>query len=230
MPTPAFPKRHRKDPAADLPDALRIPLEEYLAAMAARGQAPLTVELKRDHLARFLRWTSDGGDVTSINGITPLLLQQYRQVVFRTRKGNGLPLALSTQNQRLVPLRSFFRWLTRFRHIASDPAAEFDLPRVPIPLPVHVPTPNQVERLISGCDTETRSGLRDRAALELFYSSGLRRQELASLNLLDLDLEEGVVFVRHGKGGKSRYVPVGRRAGGWVRRYLHEVRPHLMPS
>ncbi|NJS14885.1 MAG: tyrosine-type recombinase/integrase [Sphingopyxis sp.] len=80
---------------------------------------------------------------------------------------------------------------------------------------------------MASCDVATRAGLRDRAALELFYSTGLRRQELASLTQLDLDLETGVAFVRHGKGGKSRYVPVGRRAAHWVRRYLREVRPCL---
>jgi integrase/recombinase XerD len=223
-------RRCRNDPAADLPDTLRSPLEEYLVAMAARGQSPLTVELKRIHLARFLRWARDDRGVTAIDQITAPLLELFRQAVFHSRKRNGRPLALSTQHQRLVPLRSFCRWLTKFRYLAADPAVDFELPRVPLPLPAHVPTQQQVERMISDCDTGTRSGLRDRAALELFYSSGLRRQELAGLSLLDLDLDLGVVFVRFGKGGKSRYVPVGRRAAHWVRRYLQEVRPLLRTS
>lgn len=222
--------RGRTDPATGLPGALRSPLEEYLIAMAARGQAPLTVELKRVHLARFLHWARDDGGITNIDEITAPLLERFRQSVFHSRKRDGRPLALCTQHQRLVPLRSFCRWLTKFQYLAADPALDFELPRVPLPLPAHVPTPNQVERLIRSCDIGTRSGLRDRAALELFYSSGLRRQELAGLTLLDLDLDLGVVFVRLGKGGKSRYVPMGRRAAHWVRRYLHEVRPFLTGS
>lgn len=223
-------KRCRNDPAAGLPDALRLPLEEYLLAMAARGQATLTVELKRVHLARFLHWARDDGDIATVDQISAPLLERFRQAVFRCRKRDGRPLALCTQHQRLVPLRSFCRWLTKFHYLAADPTTDFELPRVPVPLPAHVPTPHQVERLINACDTGTRSGLRDRAALELFYSSGLRRQELAGLSLLDLDLDLGVVFVRFGKGGKSRYVPVGRRAAHWVRRYLQEARPFLGPS
>jgi integrase/recombinase XerD len=222
-------ERPRSDPAAGLSDALRLPLEEYLLAMAARGQSPLTVELKRIHLGRFLHWASSDG-TTAIDQLAAPLLERFRQAVFNTRKRDGRPLALSTQHQRLVPLRSFCRWLVRYRYLAVDPALEFELPRVPLPLPAHVPTPRQVEYLIGSCDTATRSGLRDRAALELFYSSGLRRQELASLTLLDLDLDSGVVFVRLGKGGKSRYVPVGRRAIHWLRRYLQEVRPLLVTS
>lgn len=230
MPTSTTTKRCRNDPAAVLQETLRSPLEEYLIAMAARGQSPLTVELKRVHLARFLRWARDDCGVTAINQIAPPLLELFRQAVFHSRKRDGRPLALSTQHQRLVPLRSFCRWLTKCRYLTADPAVDFELPRVPLPLPAHVPTPQQVERVIGGCDTGTRSGLRDRAALELFYSSGLRRQELAGLSLLDLDLDLGVVFVRFGKGGKSRYVPVGRRAAHWVRRYLQEVRPLLGTS
>jgi integrase/recombinase XerD len=230
MPTSTTTKRCRNDPAAGLPDALRLPLEEYLLAMAARGQATLTVELKRVHLARFLHWAQNDGGIAAIDQITAPLLERFRQSVFQSRKRDGRPLGLSTQHQRLVPLRSFCRWLTKFRYLVADPATDFELPRVPMPLPAHVPTPLQVERLIGTCDTGTRSGLRDRAALELFYSSGLRRQELAGLSLLDLDLDLGVVFVRFGKGGKSRYVPVGRRAAYWVRRYLQEVRPFLRPS
>ncbi|HEY7747567.1 MAG TPA: tyrosine-type recombinase/integrase [Aestuariivirgaceae bacterium] len=223
-------RRVRHDPAAGLPNTLRSPLEEYLIAMAARGQALLTVELKRVHLARFLYWARDDGGIASTGQITALLLERFRQTVYRTRKRDGRPLALSTQHQRLVPLRSFCRWLAKYGYLNADPSADFELPRVPMPLPAHVPTPQQVEHVIGSCDTGTRCGLRDRAALELFYSSGLRRQELASLNLLDLDLETGVVFIRFGKGGRSRYVPVGRRAAYWVRRYLSEVRPLLTTS
>jgi integrase/recombinase XerD len=197
--------------------------------MAARGQATLTIELKRIHLSRFLHWAWADG-ITAIDQLTSPLLERFRQAVFQTRKRDGRPLALSTQHQRLVPLRSFCRWLVKCRYLGEDPALEFELPRVPLPLPAHVPTPRQVEHLIVSCDTGTRSGLRDRAALELFYSSGLRRQELASLTLLDLDLDSGVAFVRLGKGGKSRYVPVGRRAIHWLRRYLQEVRPLLVAS
>jgi integrase/recombinase XerD len=168
--------------------------------------------------------------MTAVSQVTPLLLERFRHSVFQSRKRDGFPLALNTQHQRLVPLRSFCRWLAKFGYLVTDPALDFELPRVPMPLPAHVPTPRQVERLISGCDIGTRAGLRDRAALEVFYSSGLRRQELAGLTLLDLDLELGVVFVRYGKGGKSRYVPLGRRAAHWVRRYLQEVRPFLRPT
>ncbi len=70
-------------------------------------------------------------------------------------------------------------------------------------------------------------GLRDRAILETFYSTGMRRSELASLKLHDIDTERGTVMIREGKGKKDRIIPLGDRAGLWVRKYVKESRPHL---
>ena len=98
MPTSTTTKRCRNDPAAGLPDALRLPLEEYLLAMAARGQATLTVELKRVHLARFLHWAQNDGGIAAIDQITAPLLERFRQSVFQSRKRDGRPLGLSTQH------------------------------------------------------------------------------------------------------------------------------------
>ena len=68
-------------------------------------------------------------------------------------------------------------------------------------------------------------GLRDRAILEVFYSTGMRRMELIRLKLYDLDLERGTLLIRQGKGKKDRYVPIGERAVAWLQKYLREARP-----
>ena len=71
-------------------------------------------------------------------------------------------------------------------------------------------------------------GLRDRAMLETLYSTGIRRAELINLKLYDIDLKNGSLLVRQGKGGKDRYVPLGSRAIHWIRRYREEVRPAIV--
>ena len=81
--------------------------------------------------------------------------------------------------------------------------------------------------MLGAPNVEEAMGLRDRAILEVFYSTGMRRMELLGLKLYDLDQERGTVFVRQGKGKKDRMIPMGARAFGWVRRYLDEVRPSL---
>src|SRR5699024_4076697 len=76
---------------------------------------------------------------------------------------------------------------------------------------------------------ETAYGLRDRAILEVFYATGIRRFELAALNeATDIDRERGCLHVRRGKGGKGRFVPLGERALAWIDKYRHEARPLLM--
>ncbi len=79
-------------------------------------------------------------------------------------------------------------------------------------------------------DTATVTGLRDRAILEVFWSTGIRRAELANLAVFDLDTERATLLVRQGKGRKDRMVPVGERALGWLARWLDTGRPQLAPD
>jgi len=72
------------------------------------------------------------------------------------------------------------------------------------------------------------TGIRDRSIFETFYSTAMRRTELLSLQLDDLDCDRGVIMIRQGKGRKDRVVPIGKRAIGWLEKYLHESRPRLL--
>ncbi len=84
-----------------------------------------------------------------------------------------------------------------------------------------------MERVLAQPDLTTALGLRDRAILEVLYSTGIRRMELVGLDCTDLDAERGTLFVREGKGKKDRVVPIGERAIRWTQRYLDDVRPHI---
>lgn len=86
----------------------------------------------------------------------------------------------------------------------------------------------EVEQVLALPDVQTAFGLRDRARLETFYSTGARRAELIALTLTDLDAGRGVVFVRKGKGDKDRCVPIGERALAWIQKYIEESRPNLL--
>src|SRR5262249_29687894 len=151
-------------------------------------------------------------------------LEQYQAHLYHHRKANGRPLAMSTQVTRLNPLRAFFKWLARTRQIIFNPAAELLIPRVPRRLPGRVLTIAEVDRVLSQRDLGSRQGVRDRAILEVLYSTGVRRMELARIELADVIPQENTLFVRAGKGGRGRVVPLGRRAAVWVERYLADVR------
>ena len=74
----------------------------------------------------------------------------------------------------------------------------------------------------------TTIGLRDRAILETFYSTGIRRCEIVRLTLWDIDRERGVIAVRMGKGRRDRMVPIGTRALAWLEKYRLEARPEFV--
>ncbi len=137
-------------------------------------------------------------------------------------------MAPATISRRLSALRGFFRFLVRERIVATNPTAYLESPRLFRNLPV-VLAVDEVERIINAVDLETRFGLRDRAALEVLYGSGLRISELINLTCSNLFLELEVAHLRViGKGSKERLVPLGGEAVHWLRQYLEIERPTLV--
>jgi len=118
-------------------------------------------------------------------------------------------LSPKSLQRRLSAVRSFYAWLLKHGRLAASPAAGIRAPKAPRKLP-QVLDPDEAQALVE-VPTDAPLGLRDRALLELFYSSGLRLSELCALRWRDLDLAEGLVTVL-GKGNKQRTVPVGSHA------------------
>ncbi len=218
------PQRDTFDRSA--PDALALWRDGYLDSLAARNYSPGTLQGRHDALKVFLAWAAER-DLTRASQITRPILESYQRWLWRCTKANGQRLGWSTQRNRLGILKDFFRWLTRQDVLLHNPASELELPRIEKRLPQDVLTLAEVERLLAVPDVGDPLGVRDRAMLELFYSTGLRRAELCRLELPDLNPERRTLRVRLGKGKKDRVVPVGARALAWLERYLKEVRPRL---
>jgi integrase/recombinase XerD len=175
----------------------------------------------------FTEWAFHRG-VTRPAEVTKELLQHSQRALFHHRKPNGQPLTLSSQRVRLQKVRGFCKWLAKTDVLRFNPASELDLPRLERRLPRAVLGEKVVEQVLAMPDLTDPIGLRDRAIMEVLYSTGLRRAELAVLATADVDAERGTVTVRLGKGKKDRVVPIGSRALMWVERYLDEVRPQLV--
>ncbi len=135
-------------------------------------------------------------------------------------------LESKTVARHLVTLRNFFRFAQVQEVITDDPAANLESPKIRKSLPGYLRL-EEVERLLEQPDASTSLGLRDRAMLEVLYSTGLRVSELTGLKVSDLDTKVGCVRCI-GKGDKERMVPVGRKAVGMVERYLRDGRPELV--
>jgi integrase/recombinase XerD len=140
--------------------------------------------------------------------------------------GRGGPASPATIHRKAACLRSFYRHLRREEVLDTDPTAALSSPKRGRKLP-QVLTRAEVGKLLAQPSGTEPAALRDRALLELMYACGLRASEVIGLEVIDVDLEEGVMRAR-GKGSKERLIPVGRGAVGAVRTYLERGRAQLV--
>lgn len=209
------------------PDSVAAWIRRYLDALTVQHMGALALRARRSQLGWFNAWCIERG-LERPAQITYAHLTQFQHHLFLARKPDGAPYAINGQVCVLTSVQAWFRWLVRHRYLASNPAADLDLPHQ---VPRHLREPlslTEVEAVLALPDLETAYGLRDRAILEVFYATGIRRQELANLNVADIDAERGCLLVRQGKGRKDRFVPVGERALAWIAKYKREARTALL--
>jgi integrase/recombinase XerD len=217
----------RRKPEAAPATPLEALMREHLRSLEVRNYSEFTVKGRAGHIRFFLEWLKERG-ITDPVDVTRPVLERYQRHLFYSRKKNGEPLSFSSQHARLVPLRVWFRWMTRQNHILHNPASEIDLPRLGRSLPKVILSAQEVEQIMNLCEITEPIGLRDRALLEVLYSTGMRRLEIVRLKLYDLQLDRGLILVNQGKGSKDRYVPIGARAAAWLEKYIREGRPQLV--
>ena len=133
----------------------------------------------------------------------------------------------TTANRRFTVFKRFYRHALRNNLVKSDPCIGLRAAKQALRFPKTL-SEDQVTSLLNAPNIETPLGLRDRTMLELLYASGLRVSEIVSLKTVALGLNEGVVRIVNGKGGKERLVPFGGEAGQWLRRYLADARALLL--
>ena len=220
--SPTFPHSFPHQP----PQTLQEFIEAYLEHLLVVNYSPQTVESQTKQLCYFCKFCERQA-IRRPEQVGWQEVSDFQIHIHRYQKRDGRPFAAGTQRQWLTAVVGFFRWLVRRGFVTSNPAAELEMPRIEHRLPKAILSPSEVERILRVPDVTRPFGLRDRAILEVFYSTGVRRAELCNLNLSDVDFTRGMVCVQLGKGKKDRYVPIGRRALAWVEKYLKEGRPRL---
>jgi integrase/recombinase XerD len=203
--------------------------ELFKKDIAVRGFTPRSQESYAQDLKEFIQFVKDH----QLQGPTDLtlgFLQRY-QTLLHERPGFRAPhLGLSTQARYLTIVRMFCRFLYSRGLILIDPGQRLQIPRIHRKLPAVILTTGEVLRFLKAIDTRTPRGILDRAVFETLYSTGIRICELAALTPADVDLEQGFLRVRKGKGGKARVIPLGRIAADWIQRYLQAVRNRFPPT
>jgi integrase/recombinase XerD len=183
-----------------------------------KGLSSNTVSAYHRDLAKFDEFAKKSKlrlEAVSRDDLVDFLASLYRQ-----------KLESKTVARHLVTLRNFFRFAQIQDLIAADPSVNLESPKIRRSLPGYLRL-EEVERLLAEPDSKTPLGLRDRAMLEVLYSTGLRVSELTGLRVTDLDTKVGCVRCI-GKGDKERIVPVGKKALGMVDKYLRDARPKLL--
>jgi len=193
-------------------------IEEFLESLQIeKGASPLTIRNYRQYLKRFLDYLSPAPGINSPKKIDLKLVKKYRLYLANFTDKHGAPLCRATQSYYLIGLRSFLRWLNKndYRTLAPE---KIDLPKTEGQL-LKFLTREQIERLLGAPKISSIVGLRDKAILEVLFSTGLRVSELVNLNRNQVNLkrrEFGVI----GKGKRPRVVFLSVRAAEWLARYL----------
>ena len=208
-------------------DGLADRMDAYLESLRVQHYSEQTVKSHREALVQWVRWAYER-DVYQSAEVTRPLLESYQRWLYRYRKPDGRALAPATQRSRLSFIKSYFKWLCRQHILVHNPASEIDLPREEKRLPQEPLSLQQVDAVLNAPDVAEPLGLRDRAILEVFYSTGIRRSELTRLEIQDVNLDRRTLQICLGKGRKDRVVPLGERARAWLERYLDAVRPELL--
>lgn len=207
------------EPGADDAAQRRFHLEPFLDHLAfERGLSARTLEAYGRDLARFLAFLREEGvdEPAAVEG------SHLRDYTYRLKDDGLAPTSIRRAQSTL---RTYFAFLLGEGIVVDDPTERLESPRTWRRLP-DVLSRDEVVRLIEAPNPDGDHYWRDRAMLEVLYSSGLRVSELVDLTLTGVDLEERVLLV-HGKGAKERLVPLGGPAARALARYLRDLRPAL---
>jgi integrase/recombinase XerD len=188
-----------------------------------RGLSRNTLDAYRSDLLQYGRFLDERE--TAALDASPADVSDFLQTL-ATGNGDKAPASPATIHRKSACLRSFYRHLRRDGLLDTDPTATLSAPRRSRKLP-QVLTRGEIEKLLSQPRGTEPAALRDRALLEVMYACGLRASEAIGLELMDVDVEEGVLRAR-GKGSKERIVPIGQAALRALRIYLERGRPVLV--
>lgn len=195
-------------------------LPDWTHWMRVHGQSPATIQSYGYQLKHLVTFCAVEG-VGKVEDVDRDCLRRY----WTWLKTSPKPYSLHSLGVKCRAVKSFFAFLLESGVVTANPADILSHPDNQRRLPKQAPTHAQVMALLAVPDTTTLGGLRDRAMMEVLYSTGMRVGECVALTVFDVDIQGGVVRVNEGKGRKDREAPLGVEATRWLRRYVEQVRP-----
>ncbi len=201
--------------------ALTGPVDEFLADLRARKFSPQSITKRKDDLRKLLIYLEARG-IGALADVDLKTLEAYRFALVDHGYGD------SSIESALRAASLFFRFLEERGKLFENPAKRLKVPKAPVIMGT-VLTEKEIRKLLAQPDVTRPQGLRDRAILEVLYSTGMRRGEAVALTVFDVHLDEATVKVT-GKGRKQRLLPLGKHAVKYLRLYMKEARPRFCPK
>lgn len=201
--------------------------QKYREHLTVLRFAPGTIKRYLQFLDRFITYL-EGQNTAGISVVTKDLIRDYQMHLYEEINTRGEPNSVFHQNNNIKAIKSFFRFLSEDGYIMGDPSRDVSYARTPKRLPRSILSQSEAKKIIHAPNTTTVLGYRDRTILEVFYSTGIRLEELINLTLQDVDYHEGLIRINSGKGNKDRVVPIGKIACRYLENYIKGVRPSLI--
>ena len=206
-------------------------LEEYLDQLKSRDLARDTIRHRGNKVRQMISFLPGVG-VSDLREVTREHIDGYLAYLggeYRTAK--GAPITVSHLREHHLCVKDFFAWLERNGRILKSPYGAREMPKRILPARIpEILTPEEAVRMLEAVSPRTALGLRDRAILELLYSTGMRKGELVSLNIADFSFEGKEIVIVKGKNRKGRVVPVGEYARHFIEAYIKSVRPWIVKT
>ena len=201
-------------------DHLRARFREHLLLA---NYSPETVKEYCYSLDCFYEYLA-GGRTIRIEDVTKNILRDYQISLAEGKSRYNKLHCVPYQNIKMKVVVYFFRFLLENDLIKTDMTRGIKYAKEPKRLPRNILTEQEVRKILEQPDIKSSIGFRDRTILEVLYSTAIRQKELRMIDLTDVDYHNGVLNVREGKGGKDRYVPIGKVACKFLEAYIQQIR------
>lgn len=194
-------------------------ITEYKMQLKARGYAESTVTCYSNYLDLFRGYLLDR-NITDLREVTKQVIGEYHERVMME------PIAMESKAIKIRPVKRLFEYLVETHKLLINPADGIVETSRKNRKPGTTLTLDEVKSLMQQPNLSLSTQIRDRAIMEVMYSTGIRINELVSLAVYHIDLKDNALYIRKGKGGKQRVVPIGKKAALYLQEYLVNIRPH----
>ncbi|MCP4669906.1 MAG: tyrosine-type recombinase/integrase [Desulfobacula sp.] len=199
---------------------LMFKFKEHLKVL---NRSSSTIKNYTSHLEHFFAAVKE----QNMQKVTRDMIEDYVSGLYQHRTVRGKPYSTGTLCIKIRSIKRFFEFLEKSNLVFIDPSEHIKEPKLNRRVLKPVMTTKEINRLMDQPNLGTFMGIRDRSVMELFYSTGIRKEELCNLTIYDADLTGRMVRINKGKGQKDRVVPMGRHAAKFIREYIAAVRPHF---